>query len=67
MQYSGTQIDDDPVVVLRFFNRLGPGPGGTGTAHAPAETPRLDPRPTATPVIPATPATLLTEEPGPTS
>ncbi|WP_345428552.1 SPFH domain-containing protein [Actinoallomurus vinaceus] len=64
---NSTLVMPVPVELLRFFDRLGPGPGGTGTAHAPAETPRLDPRPTATPVTPATPATLLTEEAEPIS
>ncbi|MEV0407098.1 SPFH domain-containing protein [Actinoallomurus sp. NPDC050550] len=66
---NSTLVMPVPVELLRFFDRLGPGPGpdGTGTAHAPAETPRLDLRQAATPVIPAAPAPLLTEKPEPIS
>ncbi|MFL6052619.1 MAG: hypothetical protein ACJ72W_06855, partial [Actinoallomurus sp.] len=62
---NSTLVMPVPVELLRFFDRLAPEPHDTGTAHAPAKTPRLDPPPTATPVIPVTPATLLTEQPEP--
>jgi regulator of protease activity HflC (stomatin/prohibitin superfamily) len=64
---NSTLVMPVPVELLRFFDRLAPEPDGTSLAHASAETPRLDPRPTATPVIPVTLATLPTEEPEPIS
>jgi regulator of protease activity HflC (stomatin/prohibitin superfamily) len=64
---NSTLVMPVPVELLRFFDRLAPEPDGTSLAHASAETPRLDPRPTATSMIPATLATLPTEEPEPIS
>ncbi|MEV5704744.1 SPFH domain-containing protein [Actinoallomurus sp. NPDC052274] len=62
---NSTLVMPVPVELLRFFDRLGPGPEGIGLAHTSARTPRLDPRPTAAPVNPTSPATLPTEEPEP--
>ncbi|GAA4619164.1 slipin family protein [Actinoallomurus liliacearum] len=44
---NSTLVMPVPVELLRFFDRLGPGPDGVSMAHASTGTFRLDPRPTA--------------------
>lgn len=65
---NSTLVMPIPVELLRFFDRLTPEPHAIGAEHVPAgRSPATPFAPEATPVIPATPAPLMTEEPEPIS